>query len=170
MQPYYERDGLTIYHADARDVLPEIETVDLVLTDPPYGVNRGKPSKTRSHLKAGYLASEWSDTPEYVRNVCAPIVQASMQLATRSIVTPGYNNMFAYPEPDAVGCFWSPADSGMSRWGFSTFHPIFYYGSDPRAGGGLLPNGYALASVHSYDPPVGQPITQTHPTLSLIHI
>jgi site-specific DNA-methyltransferase (adenine-specific) len=37
--PYYERDGITIYHARCEDVLPTLETasVDLVLTDPPYG-------------------------------------------------------------------------------------------------------------------------------------
>lgn len=39
MKPYYEQDGCIIIHADCRDVLPEIEpgSVDLVLTDPPYG-------------------------------------------------------------------------------------------------------------------------------------
>jgi DNA modification methylase len=32
------RDGITLYHADCRDVLPLLEagSVDLVLTDPPY--------------------------------------------------------------------------------------------------------------------------------------
>jgi len=38
MKPYYEQDGITIYHADCREVLPTLEKVDLVLTDPPYGV------------------------------------------------------------------------------------------------------------------------------------
>ena len=38
MTPYYERGGITIYHGDARDVLPTLGTVDLVLTDPPYGI------------------------------------------------------------------------------------------------------------------------------------
>lgn len=37
--PYYERDGITIYCADCRDVLPHLPPVDLVLTDPPYGIN-----------------------------------------------------------------------------------------------------------------------------------
>lgn len=38
--PYYSADGIQIFHADCRDILPLIEpaTVDLVLTDPPYGV------------------------------------------------------------------------------------------------------------------------------------
>jgi DNA modification methylase len=38
MKPYYERDGITIYHGDCRDVLPTLGPVDLVLTDPPYGI------------------------------------------------------------------------------------------------------------------------------------
>ncbi len=41
MKPYFERDGIVIYHADCRDVLPTLEpgSVDLVLTDPPYGMS-----------------------------------------------------------------------------------------------------------------------------------
>lgn len=40
-KPYYEQDGITIYHGDNRDILPALEpdSVDLVLTDPPYGIN-----------------------------------------------------------------------------------------------------------------------------------
>lgn len=41
MKPYYEDESVTIYNADCRDVLPTLDKVDLVLTDPPYGkVNR----------------------------------------------------------------------------------------------------------------------------------
>ena len=41
MTPFYDRDGITIYHGDCRDVLPSIDPadVDLLLTDPPYGIN-----------------------------------------------------------------------------------------------------------------------------------
>jgi DNA modification methylase len=37
-EPYYEEPGITIYCADCRDVLPHLPKVDLVLTDPPYGI------------------------------------------------------------------------------------------------------------------------------------
>jgi DNA modification methylase len=36
---YYDEDGITIYHADARDVLPQLDKVDMIFTDPPYGHN-----------------------------------------------------------------------------------------------------------------------------------
>lgn len=34
--PYYEQDGITIYHGDCREILPHLPKVDLVLTSPPY--------------------------------------------------------------------------------------------------------------------------------------
>lgn len=37
MKPYYEQNGITIYLGDCREVLPTLQQVDLVLTDPPYG-------------------------------------------------------------------------------------------------------------------------------------
>ena len=49
-RPYYEDDAVTIYNADCRDVLPTLGAVDLVLTDPPYGIGRdGKLTSTSSH-------------------------------------------------------------------------------------------------------------------------
>jgi site-specific DNA-methyltransferase (adenine-specific) len=47
MKPYYEEDGITIYHGDCREVLPMLGRVAIV-SDPPYGmawdgkVTRGK--------------------------------------------------------------------------------------------------------------------------------
>mgnify|MGYP001566311637 CR=1 FL=1 len=38
MTPYYEHGGITIYHGDCREILPSLPKVDLVLTDPPYGI------------------------------------------------------------------------------------------------------------------------------------
>src|SRR5215831_2104052 len=38
MKPYYQDNAVTIYHGDCREILPELEPVDLVLTDPPYGI------------------------------------------------------------------------------------------------------------------------------------
>jgi len=38
IQPYYQDESVTIYNADCRDVLPMLGKVDLVLTDPPYGI------------------------------------------------------------------------------------------------------------------------------------
>lgn len=58
MQPYYDQDGITIYHGDCREVLPTLDatSVDLVLTDPPYGINErtDRASKGRAILAPCY--------------------------------------------------------------------------------------------------------------------
>ena len=40
MTPYHESDGVTLYHGDCREILPQLGRFDLLLTDPPYGVKR----------------------------------------------------------------------------------------------------------------------------------
>lgn len=41
-KPYYSHAGITIYHGDCREILPHLPKVDLVLTDPPYGIGADK--------------------------------------------------------------------------------------------------------------------------------
>jgi site-specific DNA-methyltransferase (adenine-specific) len=37
LTPYYEQDGITIYHGDCREILPFLDVVvDAIVTDPPY--------------------------------------------------------------------------------------------------------------------------------------
>ena len=37
--PYYQQDGITIYHGDCLQILPHIAIADLVVTDPPYSIS-----------------------------------------------------------------------------------------------------------------------------------
>ena len=39
MKPYYSHAGITIYHGDCREILPQLEA-GLIVTDPPYGVGK----------------------------------------------------------------------------------------------------------------------------------
>lgn len=66
MKPYYQDNSVTIYHGDCRDILPTLDPVDLVLTDPPYGIGEaaGK-NKSRGLLAASkdYGNAKWDDKP-----------------------------------------------------------------------------------------------------------
>ena len=42
MKPYFESGDQVIYHGDCLEIMSELESVDLVLTDPPYGVKMSK--------------------------------------------------------------------------------------------------------------------------------
>ena len=69
MKPYFQDESVTIYHGDCRDVLPTLGKVDLVLTDPPYGIGDSANQSTdsrgdRTGNRAGgantwHLPSEW---------------------------------------------------------------------------------------------------------------
>src|SRR5687768_11314812 len=41
LKPYFEQDGITLYHGDCREILRDLprESADMVLTDPPYLVS-----------------------------------------------------------------------------------------------------------------------------------
>ena len=60
--PFYDEDGITIYNADCAKVLPFLEPCDLLLTDPPYGINWNTKSnigKGKSAYKTNFGAFDW---------------------------------------------------------------------------------------------------------------
>lgn len=64
MKPYYEQDGITIYHGDALEILPSIEpqSVDIVATDPPYllgGASTRRGERAQSPVADWVNASRW---------------------------------------------------------------------------------------------------------------
>ena len=59
-EPYYDQDGITIYNADCRKVLPWLERFDLLLTDPPYGIGFAA-QPTKWQRLAGQKAETWDD-------------------------------------------------------------------------------------------------------------
>lgn len=63
LTPYYEQDGITIYHGDCREVLPTLESAALVITDPPYaiGAGRGEWAATASVAIGLYQAARLVD-------------------------------------------------------------------------------------------------------------
>lgn len=72
--PYYEKDGIVIYHGDALDVLPALAGVaDLVLTDPPYSSggafradrNRSTSDKYQTQKPQGVMTELMSVRPDW---------------------------------------------------------------------------------------------------------
>jgi len=52
MKPYFERNGITIYHGDCRDILPALQ-VDTICADPPYGIDmQARMGGSRSNVAA----------------------------------------------------------------------------------------------------------------------
>ena len=146
-EPYYDHAGITIYHSDCRTILPLLApgSVDLVLTDPPYGINGGR-GGDRAFGKALYHAG-FSDTPEYIEAVCVAVIKECILKFGRVILTPGIACLWLYPPPHGMGCFWLPAAATHGPWGFTSMSPILYYGKDPRAGVAARPSGIQVTEA-----------------------
>jgi DNA modification methylase len=108
VKPYYERDGITIYHGDCWDVLPTLAPVDLVLTDPPYGIGeaRGKnASRGNLGLARDYGVADWDDAPPSAETI------ALVRAASRWQIIFG-GNFFPLP-PSSCWLVWDK-DNGAN--------------------------------------------------------
>ncbi len=97
--PYYDRDGITIYNADCRKVLPFLDRFDLLLTDPPYGIGASSGAFMRKGKQTGrslavsgtaYEPSQWDNLPPP-----AWFLEAAQQSADTSILWGG--NYYGLP-------------------------------------------------------------------------
>jgi site-specific DNA-methyltransferase (adenine-specific) len=75
MKPYYEQDGITIYHGDCKGLLSLVPPVELVLTDPPHGVVNRDSGGLRS-LDKGAADMETLSPAEIV-SLLAPLIRGS---------------------------------------------------------------------------------------------
>ena len=64
MRIYYQDSSVTLYCGDSRDVLPGISGVDLVLTDPPFGIKGG--NGNRATVSRSEYGEDFDDSPEYI--------------------------------------------------------------------------------------------------------
>jgi len=118
MKPYYEEDGITIYHGDCREVLLELKNVGAILTDPPYG------NKTE-------YASFEDSRQELRQTISRQVIGRMIQEASRVAITCGVANIWLYPEPTWTLCWHTPAGVGSGPWGFCCWQPVLVYGKDP---------------------------------------
>jgi DNA modification methylase len=67
VKPYYQDDSCTIYHGRCEVVLPTLIPVDLILTDPPYGIKADDRARILSRAKMAkaqdYGESDWDNAP-----------------------------------------------------------------------------------------------------------
>ncbi len=89
MKPYYSESGITIYHGDCREILPHLGPVDLVLTDPPYGIGDRMQGGTWGAASKYADFRGWDVAPDM------PTLSGIIAKASKSIVWGG--NYFGLP-------------------------------------------------------------------------
>jgi len=142
MTPYYDHNGITIYHGDARDFLPSL-VANVVLTDPPYGINGGSGTINKARGKGNYQAN-FIDDRTYIESVIVPVIQGLIEHVGCVVLTPGAINFDLYPRPNSFGVFFQPASVGLQVFGNMDAQPIFYYGKNAPGRNMGVPCSYRL--------------------------
>jgi DNA modification methylase len=122
-EPYYhdEASGITIYHGDCRDILPDLkaDAVDLALTDPPYnvGIDYGTHDDNMPPDEWRRWASSW----------LLPLLAAS----TSTLISVGQARCADYAMVAPwkwLLCWWKPAAMGRSPVGPCNWEPMALWG------------------------------------------
>lgn len=94
----------TLYHGDCRDIVPTLQAPDVVVTDPPYGMGKGKWDKS---------------IPKWL-----PLVRGIPTAAFCGVV-----GLRDYPTPDWIGAWVRLASTQRigALKGFNNWEPILFY-------------------------------------------
>lgn len=103
---------------------------DLCFTDPPYGAD----IKYAGH----------KDTQDALVGLVAGFLPIAQQMCDLVALTPGINNVFLYPKPSWILCWFYGAGTGRSPWGFTAWQPVMVWGNCPKLanGEGCHPDGF----------------------------
>lgn len=78
----------TLYLGDCMDILPTLDKVDAVVTDPPYGISGGSGGDAKKHKKAHYLCTGWEDSPAYIKEKAVAMIEFCIANGIRAAITP----------------------------------------------------------------------------------
>lgn len=123
VQPYYEHAGITIYHGDYREIVPQLgHGFDLVVTDPPYGVGMKYESQTDTLADALALTLTMLDLTDTERR--APVVITTVGTFATEV------ELYRTRPPRWRLCWRKGITSRPSPVGFTDWEPVFVYGFD----------------------------------------
>lgn len=110
-------------------------TAAVCLTDPPYGI--------------GLKYDGYDDTRAALVDLAGKWLPLARQAARAVVFSSGIKNMWLYPQPDWILCWFYNAGQFRVPWGYNCWQPFLAYGKDPSLAGGL---GSRPDSVDSNQP------------------
>ena len=102
MNPYYQHNGITIYHGDCRDILPTLPDSDMLFTSPPYLEQR--------EYAGGCSHEPWGEV------VPAALARANVSSSGQVIV-----NLGLVHKDGEVVCYWDALIRAMRAQGHRLF-------------------------------------------------
>lgn len=123
--PYYHdaKAGITIYHADCREVLPLLDGGNAVIADPPYGLGMDYLTWDDSFDNWVHLTNEWLPPAIERHHV---VVMPTSKLEGEAWI---WQNC---PMPTWRMCWYKGATSSRCAIGFKDWEPVFVWGPSVR--------------------------------------
>lgn len=147
MKAYYEDKWVTIYHGDCREILPFLPKVDLVLTDPPYGVDFNYASHVDSLVA-------WRDLFTWVvtvgRGRADMVIAPSCQIKQLSWIYQQF-------PPDWLICWHKGSPGTVAHVGFNDWEPLVVYGRTAKLS--MHDHFYAQPEPFNNGHPCPKPLT-----------
>ena len=121
-----------VIHGDCLDVMREMgdDSVDAVITDPPYGLDFPYPS--------------YEDTRENLARLIEAFFPLARRVCRRLVVLPGISQVSFYPDPEWIGCVTWNTTGSRGYYGYTQWMPVLLYGPDLDGIGSV--NGGVLKS------------------------
>lgn len=117
---YYEENGIKIYCGDSFEILPLIEKVDLVVCDPPYGIN--------------LEYDKYKDTDDNWVSMFSRLIPELKRVSTMSILPCCQIRKlpFIYQNfpPDWIICWYKGSSGHRAYIGFNDWEPLLVYGKN----------------------------------------
>ena len=148
MTPYYQADGITLFHGDCLEV-DEWLTGDVVVTDPPYGIDWTKPEYSGGKARDAIANDDTTEARDRVLTLWGRDRPAVVFGDPRHPV-PGAKTTLAYVKPPDAGLFGAVA--GFRR----DWEPVYLVGAFPNvpaARSGVLRTGLRGTGGARHDHP-----------------
>ena len=156
MKPYYQDDHATIYHGDARELLLQL-AFDVVVTDPPYGINWAQEMDRGSEKHAGIIG----DNDTTLRDSVLSLIDKDIQKLV-------FGSPMQTPPKDTkqVLVWKKPADSGFFgclngyRRDFELIYMLGKFRKIPACRSGVIVTkkshvNYSNRNTHPHAKPIG---------------
>ena len=113
MTPYYETELGKLYHGDCLQIMPQLEPVDLVLTDPPYGIHNKIARNGSTLSKGSAFGIRYDENPWDKKQPPKEAFLEIFKISKNQIICGG--NYFVKHLPISRGwVFWDKMGDGIS--------------------------------------------------------
>jgi site-specific DNA-methyltransferase (adenine-specific) len=114
---------MQLIQGDCLEIMKDIpdKSIDMVLTDPPYGLN--------------FPYNSYDDTRDNLKNLISKSIPEMLRISNRVYILCGPTQICLYPEPEWIISFTWNTTGSFGKYGYNQWTPVLCYGKDLKGMG-----------------------------------